>query len=151
MNVIDRPTVHVVAIVPLAAEFGSDEVLVLPGAGVLRLPFGPLEPGERLLDAAARIVFEQAGFLPEAGRLVYLLETQGGTLIVGVQCNLPADLDDGVDLRGEFVSLSDIKLRLEPMALREILVEDLRSGFVRPVAHLIESSGGDGSPVQITW
>ena len=68
-----------------------------------------------------------------------------------MQCNLPEDLDDEVDLRGEFVSLSHTNLPLEPMALGEILVEDLRSGFVRPVAHLIELPDGDGPLVQITW
>lgn len=151
MKVLDRHVVHVVAVVPLATEFGSDELLVLPSAEAIMLPSGPLRAGERLLDAAARIVFEQAGFLPEAARLVYLLETQDGTLIAGVQCNLPVDLGEDVDLRGEFVSLSHTDLRLEPMALREILVEDLRSGFMRPVAHLIELSGGDGPSVQITW
>jgi hypothetical protein len=151
MNVLDRRLVHVVAIVPLAAEFGSDELLVFPDGEVLLLPSGPLQPGERLLGAAGRIVLEQAGFLPEGARLVYLLEAHDGTLIAGVQCNLPADLDDDVDLRGEFMSLSRTDMRLEPMALREILVEDLRSGFVRPVAHLIELTGGGGPPVQITW
>ena len=151
MNAIDRPRVHVAAIVPLASELGGDELLVLRNADRLMLPFGPLAPGERLLDAAERVVREQAGFPPEAVRLVYLLEARNGALIAGVQCNLPADLNDEVDLRGEFVSLSHTDLRLEPMALSEILVEDLRSGFVRPVAHLIELSGGDGPSVQITW
>ncbi len=151
MNVLHRHVVHVVAIVPLAAEFGTDELLVLSSVGRLMLPSGPLQPGERLLDAAVRIVLEHAGFLPETARLVYVLEAKDGTLVTGVQCNLPADLDDDVDLRGEFVSLSHSDLRVEPMALREILMEDLRSGFVRPVAHLVELSGGDGSPVRITW
>lgn len=151
MNAIDRPTVHVAAIVPLVAEFGGDELLVLRYDDRLLLPLGPLAPGERLLDAAERVVREQAGFSPQAVRLVYLLEARNGALIAGVQCNLPVDLDDDTDLRGEFISLSHTDLLLEPMALREILVEDLRSGFVRPVAHLVELGDGDGPLVQITW
>lgn len=151
MNAISQLAIHVVAIVPLSSGFGGDELLVLRDAGTLRLPLGPLQPGERLLDAAARIVLEQAGFRPLAARLVYLLEAHDGWLIAGVQCNLPDDLDDDLDLRGEFVALTQTDMPLEPVALREILVEDLRSGFVRPVAHLVERSGGDGPQVEIVW
>lgn len=151
MSAIDHPTIHVVAIVPLSAEFGGDELLVLRDAGTLWLPTGPLLPGERLRAAASRIVLDQAGFLPGAARLVYLLEAHDGRLIAGVQCALPDELDDDLDLRGEFVALTQTDLPLEPVALREILVEDLRSGFVRPVAHLVERSDGDGPLVEIVW
>ena len=147
----ERPAIRVVAIVPLSGEYGGDELLVMRRGDALVLPCAPLQIGERLMDAAARVVLERAGFVPDPVRLVYLLEQQNGSIIVGVQCTLPADIGEGAELRGEFVSLTKSDLRFEPVALREILVEDLRSGFVRPVAHLVESSGGDGPAVQITW
>ena len=58
---------------------------------------------------------------------------------------------EGPQPEGDNRALSHTDMRLEPMTLSEILVEDLRSGFVRPVAHLVELRGGDGPLVQITW
>lgn len=151
MPVNESQAIQVFAIVPYSAEPGSDEVLVLRGNGTSELPVGYLRPGERLLAAAARIVLEQAGFMPEPVRLVYVLERRDGALSVGVHCNLPEHLGESNALRGEFITLSQNDVPLEPMAVREILVEDLRSGFIRPVAHLVEAPEGESPTVHITW
>lgn len=143
----DCPSIEVAAVVPLSIEDGGDELLVFQRDGAMVLPQGPAQPGERLLDAAVRVVREQAGFNPLATRLVYLLESTQGSIVVGVLCQLPSEIDDDTGLRGEFISVTQSDLSLKPMALRETLVEDLRSGFVRAVAHIVESAGTN----EITW
>lgn len=150
MSAIDRPLIRVAAVVPFP-EGGGDEILVLHAGDTATLPTGELGARERVAEAAVRIVHAQAGFEPQPERIVYFLERSEGGLTIGVLCHLPLDLDDTVDLKGEFVSLSRSDLALEPIALREILMEDLRSGFVRPVAHLVEATGESGPNVQITW
>src|SRR5690606_24572639 len=109
--------------VPLA-ELVGDEVLVVPGDESAALPAGVLLPGERLLDAAVRIVHETAGFRPIPMRILYLLERRDCILLFGILCGLPPDIEDNDDLRGEFLSITHSKLPLEPMAFREVLVED---------------------------
>lgn len=147
----DCPPIEVVAVVPLSIEAGGDELLVFQVDGALILPRGVALPGERLLEAAVRIVREQAGFTPVAPRLVYLLESVQGPILVGVLCQLPAEVDGDTELQGEFVSVTQSDLPLNPMALRETLVEDLRSGFVRAVAHVVENAATDGPLIEITW
>ena len=151
MNVTDRTPIQVVAIVPLSLEAGGDELLVFQREDLLVLPHGTARHRERLLDAAVRVVSEQAGFSPVPARIVYLLESNDGSVAIGAVCTLPSNLNDETDLHGEFVSLTQSDLPLVPMALREVLVEDLRSGFVRPVAHLVEGDSPDGLAVTVTW
>lgn len=143
-------TALVAAVVPFA-EDGGDEVLVLDNDGLIALPIGELNPGERVLDAAARIVSESTGLRVAPLRVLYLLENADGSMIFGVLCAPSDDSGDEANLRGDVVSLSRIERDFLPMALLEILVEDLRSGFIRPVAHVIESSGPDGRNVHVTW
>lgn len=142
----ERFPIRIVAIVPLSD--GSDELLMFPASDSALLPTGELREDESLLDAAARVVLEQAGFRPIPERVVYLLEGQEHVLTVGVLCSLPPDAGDTVDLKGEFVSVSRFGGILEPFAFREILMEDTRSGFVRPMAHIVEVSG---EGLQISW
>ena len=143
-------TVIVAAVVPFA-EDGGDDVLVLDRDGAIALPLGALTPGERVLDAAVRIVFETTRLRVAPLRVLYLLENAEGGVVFGVLC---APSDDGgheTDFHGDLASLSRIERDFLPMALLEILVEDLRSGFIRPIAHVIESSGPEGRSLHVTW
>ncbi|HEX2282548.1 MAG TPA: hypothetical protein VHG52_12395 [Thermomicrobiales bacterium] len=150
MSEIKHHSIRIAAIVPFP-EGNGDEVLMLPTSDGVTLPVGDLRYGEHLLQGASRIVRNQVGLSPIAERVLYVLEERGSILTVGVLCSLSFDQDDTVDLKGEFVSLARYERTLEPTALREILLEDVRSGFVRPVAHIVESSGEDGVSIQISW
>lgn len=143
-------TAMVAAVVPFA-EDGGDDVLALDRDGVIALPIGAMSPGERILDAAVRIVSETTGLRVAALRVLYVLESAEYGVIFGVLCEPSDDGDEEADLQGDLVSLSRIDRDFLPMALLEILVEDLRSGFIRPVAHVVESSGSNGRSVHVTW
>jgi ADP-ribose pyrophosphatase YjhB (NUDIX family) len=147
---IESPSISVLAVVPLSDESG-DEVLMFREPGAARLPSSPLRRGEHLLDAASRIVQEQAGFRPIPRRIVYLLESPDETIRVGVLCGLPDDEEEIGELRGEFVPVSKAGDEFQPLAMLEPLMEDLRSGFFRPVAHIIETFGEHGRTVSVTW
>ena len=141
---------EIFAIVPIS-EFGGDELVLLRTADGLTLPWGSMRPGERVLNAASRIVYETTGLDVQPERLLYVLELAGGALAFGVCCSL-GNLEEGPeDLQGEVVALSQVESGFEPPALSEVLVEDLRSGFVRPVAHLVEHDDGKNMRVSVTW
>lgn len=141
--------VEVAAIIPVA-EFAGDELLLVEDDDRVVLPSGRLEPGERVLDAARRIVQERTGLPGEPVRLVYILERAGGGLVFGVHCLVSGGDDSGEQVTGSIVSLSGND-RFRPVALREVLVEDLRTGFVRPVAHVIEPGDGETGPAVVSW
>lgn len=148
MTLPEHLQVH--AIVPFSG-YGSDEILALPSSDGFRLPAGSPRPGERVLEAASRIVLESTGVPVEPQRLVYVVETLQDGMLFGVLCE-PGDLDDVEgDVQGEIVSLGNILDVFEPMAIAEVLMEDLRSGFVRPVAHVVERIEHDKPVVSVTW
>lgn len=142
-------SVMVAAIIPIA-EFAGDELLLVEEAGLFALPAGPLHSGERVLDAARRIVLERTGLMGETVRLVYILEQADGALLFGVHCLVSENGTAGEPVSGSIVSLRG-DVAFAPMAIREVLVEDLRSGFVRPVAHVIEPSSGEAGPPVVSW
>lgn len=143
------PTI-VYAIVPFA-EFGGDDLLLLQGDGFVALPSGSTRAGERVLDAASRIVLETTGLPVTPGRVVYLLESPAAGVSLGVLCDVGDIPDDVEGMRGEVVGLAVTEQDFEPMALREVLVEDLRSGFVRPVAHVVEVLKNGQRRVEVSW
>jgi ADP-ribose pyrophosphatase YjhB (NUDIX family) len=74
----ERPVVAVGGIV-LDRSAGESRVLLIkraraPSAGRWSLPGGRVEPGERLLDALARELHEEAGILVKIGPLVAVVE-----------------------------------------------------------------------------
>lgn len=141
--------VNVAAIIPIA-EFAGDELLLVEDAGQFVPPSGPLHPGERVLDAARRIVLEKTGLLGEPVRLVYILERADSRLLLGVHCLVSDSGTAGEQVAGSIVSLRG-DVAFAPVALREVLVEDLRSGFVRPVAHVLEPRSGETGPPVVSW
>lgn len=141
-------TVH--AIVPFA-EFGGDDLLVLRAGGSVRLPSGSTVEGERVLDAASRIVYDTTGLPVTPVRIVYLLESPESGVSLGVLCSVGEIPDDIEGMSGDVVGLAGTEQEFEPMALREVLVEDLRSGFVRPVAHVAEVLANGHRRVEVAW
>jgi ADP-ribose pyrophosphatase YjhB (NUDIX family) len=128
----------VIALVPLPLDAGGDgELLALRSdGGNWAMPSAPLQHGERILAAAQRIAREAAGLTVRPERLVYFLEDECGLAWV-VLC--AADLDDELsEVAGlaAFVDPRELTGILEPDALRELLIEDLAAGFMRPVAHV---------------
>jgi hypothetical protein len=142
--------IQVAAVVPFGV-YGTDELLLMPADGTYRLPAGAVLPAERVLDAASRIVLDVTGLQVGAVRLLYVLESDRSGVTFGVLCE-PGDSGfDDQDLRGEIVRLSTLERDFQPVALLDILVEDLRSGFVRPVAHVVETQSGTGRIVDVSW
>lgn len=141
--------VEVAAIIPIA-EFAGDELLLVEDGDQVVPPSGLLWPGERVLDAARRIVLERTGLPAEPARLVYILERAGGGVLFGVHCRISDDASAGEQTTGSIVALAGND-RFRPVAIREVLVEDLRTGFVRPVAHVIEPHEGETGPAMVSW
>ncbi len=138
------------AIVPFA-EFGGDDLLVLQTGGRIRMPSGAARAGERVLPAASRIVLETTGLPVTPVRIVYLLESPESGISLGVLCSVGEIPDDPEGMQGDVVGLSGTEQDFEPMALREVLMEDLRSGFVRPVAHVVEVLVNGHRRVEVSW
>ena len=142
---------RVAAIVPLARELGgAGEVLAVAAFGSARLPAGEPHGGESLFAAARRIVWQTAGAPADGERLIYLVERSGRELTFCVLCALSPDeeLEDRDGVR--FVGPAAVE-EFEPAAIRELLNEDLRQGFVRPLAHIVltpDENGRDRAHVQ---
>ena len=140
----------VIAIVPFS-DFGGDDVLVLRSGNRLLLPSGTTHGDERVLEAAARIVRETTGLPVIPVRIVYLLESPHNGISLAVLCSGDELPDDAEGVQGDVVALASIDQDFEPVALRDVLVEDLRSGFVRPVAHIIETLANGRRHVEVSW
>lgn len=139
----------VFAVVPLPVSAGGDgELLALPLTHGWTLPYGTPEADELLFDAAARIVQEYVGVGVRTERLLYFLES-AGLRAWAVLCE-PL-LDDAPEEINELASFLDPRAvpDLEPRALRELLIEDIGGGFLRPVAHVVEGAA-DGH-VTVNW
>ena len=143
-------SIKVASVVPFGG-YGSDELLLTPVNGGYGLPAGSLLPTERVLDAASRIVLEVTGLQVTAVRLLYLLEGGPSGITFGVLCEPGDPGDEDLDLHGEIVRISTLEHDFQPVALLDILVEDLRSGFVRPVAHVVETLAETGRIVDVSW
>lgn len=140
---------QIAAIIPIA-EFAGDELLLLEVDDRLVLPTGSMDSGERVLEAASRIVLVKTGLPVVPVRLVYFLEQANGTVLLGVQCQIEDTALSDHPVAGSIVALTGNE-RFEPLALREVLVEDLRTGFIRPVAHIVEPREGESGPPAVSW
>lgn len=149
------PPLRVAGVVPLPAEMGGQgELLVVAAFGGARLPTGDLLPNERILDGAARIVQQVTGVRVTPERIVFFLERVAREWVFGVLCRLNLADDAAEDTRPgvRFHALADGTLSFDPPALRDLLVEDLRGGFVRPSAHLtIVTDDFGGETVSVAW
>ena len=132
---------------------GQGELLVVAAFGGARLPTGDLLPNERILDGAARVVQQVTGARVAPQRIVFLLERVAREWVIGVLCGLVDDASAPDTRAGvRFVSLAGGTLEFDPPALRDLLVEDARGGFVRPSAHItIVTDDFGGESVSVTW
>lgn len=144
---------RVMAVIPLPDDLGgSGEILVQSAFGNLKLPAGEIQPRETSLKAVARVVLGATGVRVTAERLVYVVEQPGKPLALCILCALVADDDADTKTGVRFASIGDASGDFEPAPLRELLIEDVRSGFVRGVAHVAVSFDQDGREQAIvTW
>jgi ADP-ribose pyrophosphatase YjhB (NUDIX family) len=126
--------VRVAAVVPLPSDLGgTGEVLGLYAFGSLKLPVGDVRSGESIRAAASRAVLGMTGLSATPERLVYIVEQVGKQLTLCVLC-VPREGEDVPERPGiRFVPPASVD-DLDPPAIRELLIEDAASGFVRPVA-----------------
>jgi hypothetical protein len=144
--------VRVAAIVPVPAELGgSGEVLGLYAFGSLKLPMADVRSGESIYAAASRAVLGMTGLSATPERLVYVVEQVGKQLTVCVLC-VPRGGEDAPDRPGiRFVPPGSAD-EVDPPAIRELLVEDAASGFVRPVAFVTVGFDDTGRErTTVTW
>jgi hypothetical protein len=148
------PPIRVAGVVPLSSELGGQgELLVVAAFGGARLPTGDLLPNERILDGAARVVQQVTGARVTPQRVVFLLERVAREWVLGVLCSLADDLAASETRPGvRFHSLAGGSLDFDPPALRDLLVEDARGGFVRPSAHItIITDDLGGETASVSW
>jgi ADP-ribose pyrophosphatase YjhB (NUDIX family) len=127
--------VRVVAVVPLPEELGgAGEVLALSAFGSVKLPSAELRAGETVARAANRAVFQMAGVGAVPERLLYVIEQAGKSLTMCLLCALPDDEAPDERPGVRFVPVVGNDSEFEPPAVRELLLEDVRGGFVRPTA-----------------
>jgi ADP-ribose pyrophosphatase YjhB (NUDIX family) len=154
--------VHLIAraIIPLGREV---VMLEMPGdrGNVLTLPGGTIRFGETGVDTLARLLRNQAGLEARVTRLVYAAEVFDGRALHEIGLYYLAELADDADMAADAplaLALQVVDPRtavapIEPRFLRALLIEDLETGFVRPVAHVVawQSSGGVPPEVSVTW
>ena len=144
---------QVAAIVPLPNDVGgAGEILVLSAFGNLKLPAGEILPRETSLRAVTRVVLGATGVRVTPERLVYVVEQPGKPLALCVLCALVTDDDADTKPGVRFASIGASEGDFEPAPVRELLIEDVRSGFLRGVAHVVVSFDEDGREQQtVTW
>ncbi len=144
---------HVVAVVPLPdALGGAGEILVVSAFGNLKLPSGEIQPRETSLRAVSRVVLGATGVRVTPERLIYVVEQHGKPLALCMLCAL-VEADDSDTKPGvRFANISASDGDFEPAPVRELLIEDVRSGFMRGVAHVAVSFDEDGQEQStVTW
>lgn len=146
-------SVQVMAVVPLPAESGgAGEILVQSAFGNLKLPAGEIQPRETSLRAVTRVTLGATGVKVSPERLVYVVEQPGKALAMCVLCALVEDDDADPKPGVRFADIGSAEGEFEPLPLRELLIEDVRSGFVRGVAHVAISFDADGrQQTSVTW
>jgi hypothetical protein len=144
---------QVAAIVPLPAELGgAGEILVMSAFGNLKLPSGDVQPRENSLRAVSRVTLGTTGVRVMPERLLYVVEQPGKPLALCILCGLASDDDSDTKPGVRFASLAAAEGEFEPAPLRELLIEDIRSGFVRGVAHVVVSFDDEGRERQtVNW
>lgn len=144
---------RVVAVVPLPTELGGNgEVLALSAFGNVKLPGTEVRAGETMQRAASRAVLQMAGVTARSERLLYVIEQAGKSLTLCVLCSLPDDEAPDERPGVRFVPVVGNDSEFEPPAVRELLLEDVRNGFVRPTAFATVGWDENGRQrVDVTW
>lgn len=144
---------EVFAVIPLPQELGGNgELLVQSAFGNMKLPGGPIQPRESSLRAVVRVVLGSTGVRVSPERLVYVVERPNKPIALCVLCQLNVD-DAGETKDGvRFAAIGSSDGEFDPSPLRELLIEDVRSGFVRGVAHIAVHYDEDGrEATTVTW
>jgi hypothetical protein len=130
---------------------------------VLTVPGWEIRPGETGTDTLLHALWVEAGVRVQVPRLLYVSEffSSGHCrpahelgLYYLVELAADADLAGDAPLADvlRVVDLQTAAAPVEPRFLRSLLIEDLEIGFVRPVAHVVDSQVADGAPtVRVTW
>lgn len=145
-------TLQVAAVVPLAGEMGgAGEVLVLSAFGNMKLPQGEVRANESIQRAVKRVALASTGADVTPERLLYVVEQAGKQVTLCFLCAL--DGAEDVDTKpGVRFSQIGADADFEPAAVRELLVEDARGGFIRPTAYVSASFNEEGQPtINVTW
>lgn len=143
---------QVMAVVPLPGDAGGNgEILVLSAFGNLKLPAGDIQPRETSLQAARRIARGATGVRVSPERLIYVVEQPGKPIALCVLCGLDADDDPDTKPGVRFASIGSSDGEFEPPFLRELLIEDIRSGFIRGVAHITVTYDDGREQRSINW
>jgi ADP-ribose pyrophosphatase YjhB (NUDIX family) len=148
------------AIIP----FGREVVMLeVPGEGgnVLTLPGGPVRFGETGAAVLARLLRTEAGVNARVTRLVYVAEVFNGAAAHEIGLYYLAELADDAEMDADaplapvlqIVDPRTASAPIEPRFLRALLIEDLETGMMRPVAHIVARYEADGTPLEInvTW
>lgn len=145
--------VRVVAVVPLPAELGgAGEVLALSAFGSVKLPVVDARPGESVHRAASRAVLQMAGVPARPERLLYVIEQAGKSLTLCFLCAFADDAAPDERPGVRFVPVIGNDSEFEPPAVRELLIEDVRNGFVRPTAFASVGWDDDGrKKIDVSW
>jgi hypothetical protein len=91
-------------------------------------------------------------------RLVYVAEVIGGGAAHEIGLYYLAELADDAEMAADaplapvlqVVDPRTASAPIEPRFLRALLIEDLETGFVRPVAHVVSRQGTDGATPQVS-
>lgn len=144
---------RVVAVVPLPGDLGgAGEILALSAFGSVKLPQAELRAGESIRRAASRAVLQMAGVGARAERLLYVIEQAGRTVTLAVLCSLEPDEEPDERPGVRFVPVVGNDGTFEPSGIRELLVEDVRNGFVRPAAWAALTFDENGrETLDVTW
>ncbi len=155
---------HVQLIARAIIPFGREVVMLdMPGdrGNVLTLPGGASRFGETGVETLTRLLRSEAGLEARVTRLVYAAEVFDGRALHEIGLYYLAELADDAEMAADaplapvlqVVDPRTAVAPIEPRFLRALLIEDLETGFVRPVAHVLawQSSGGVPPEVSVTW
>lgn len=143
---------RVAPVIPMPPSLGGvGDVLLLAAFGSATLPSGEVRKGESLQQAARRIALTSVGAVVRPERILYLVEQTGRQLLVCILCSLEDDADVESKAGARFVRIKG-DTDLEPVALRDLLIEDGLGGFVRSCAWVVSSFDDSGRPaIDVLW
>lgn len=128
---------------------------------VLTLPGGAVRFGETGAHTLACLLRREAGLQARVTRLVYATEVFDGRVLHEIGLYYLAELADDADMAADaplapVLQVVDPRTAVAPISprfLRALLIEDLETGFVRPVAHVVAWQSSDGVPPEtsVTW
>ena len=148
------------AVIPFGREVVMLEVLG-EGGNVLTLPSRTVPFGDTGATSLARLVEKEAGITARVTRLVYVAEVFDGRATHEIGLYYLAELADDAEMAADaplapvlrVVDPRTVSAPIEPRFLRALLIEDLETGFVRPVAHIVarHEVSGASPEVSVTW